>query len=448
MVERGATKERGMARVVRPSREQLRWDLVDPEAWLPANDRARLVWGFIETLDLSPLYDKVKARDGEPGRPPADPAVQLALWLLATIEGVGSARELDRLSDRDLAYRWLCCGVPINYHGLADFRVAHADVLDELLTKSLTVFIAEGLVDVDEIIVDGTKVKASAGRNSFKRAVRLAEAETAARERVEQLKAEVDADPASSSKRKTAARERAARETQERIAKARATLAAIEKEKEQRAKRSPKEVTEQKEGRASLTDAEARRMRFADGAIRAAYNVQLATTSDHGFITGVQATDRRNDSGLGPPMLEESERRTGRRVKRLLADTGYASVADIAALASRPDHPVTVYVPPPPDKEKSKPESVAVREKKRDREPEVVKDWRKRMASEEGEAVMERRGRIERVNAQLKSRGLGTLLVRGLAKVQAVALWHALGHNLVIALRLRATSAAAATVAA
>jgi transposase len=447
MVEKGA-KEKGKARVVRPNRHQLSWGLVDPEAWLAADDRARLVWGFIETLDLAPLYDKVKSREGEPGRPPADPAVQLALWLLATIEGVGSARELDRLTERHLAYRWLSYGVPINYHGLADFRVAHADVLDELLTKSLMAFMVEGLVDADEIIVDGTKVKASAGQSSFKRAVRLEEAETAARERVERLKAEVDADPASSSKRHAAARERAARETQERVAKAKATLAAIEKEKEQRAKRSPKEVAQQKEPRASLTDPEARRMRFADGAIRAAYNVQLATTSGHGFITGVRATDRRNDSGLGHPMLEESERRTGRRVKRLLADTGYASVDDITTLGTRPDHPVTVYVPPPPDKEQSKPESVAARERKRAREPEVVKEWRKRMASEEGEAVMQRRGRIERVNAQLKSRGLGTLLVRGLAKVQAVALLHALTHNLVTALRLRAASAAAITVAA
>jgi transposase len=448
MAERGTRKENGKARVVRRNPEQLSWGLVDPEAWLEPNHQARLVWGFLETLDLAPLYDKVKARDGEPGRPPADPAVLLALWLLATIEGVGSARELDRLTDRDLAYRWLSYGVPINYHGLADFRVAHADVLDELLAKSLTAFMVEGLVDADEIIVDGTKVKASAGQSSFKRAVRLEEAEAAAKERVAQLKAEVDADPAASSKRRAAARERAARETQERVAKAKAALAAIENEREMRAKRSPKEVTEQKEPRASLTDPDARRMRFADGAIRAAYNVQVAATSDHGFITAVKTTDRRNDNGLARPMLEDSERRTGGRVKRLLADTGYASVNDIAALGARPEHPVTVYVPPPPDKENSQPESVAKRERKRAREPEVVKEWRTRMASDEGEAVMERRGRIERVNAQLKSRGLGTLLVRGLAKVQAVALWHALGHNLVTALRLRAASAAAVAVAA
>jgi transposase len=448
MVDGGAAKERGVARVVRPNRDQLSWGLVDPEAWLAPNHVARLVWGFIETLDLGPLYDKVKAREGEPGRPPADPAVQLALWLLATIEGVGSARALDRLSERDLAYRWLSCGVPINYHGLADFRVAHADVLDQLLTDSLAAFIADGLVDVEEIIVDGTKVKASAGRSSFKRAGRLEAAVAAAQERVAKLKAEVDADPAASSKRREAARERATREIEERAAKAKATLAEIEKERQRRAKRSPKEVAEQKEPRASLTDPEARRMRFPDGAIRSAYNVQLATTSEHGFITAVQATDRRNDSGLARPMVEETERRTGRRVKRLLADTGYASIEDVAALGGRSDHPVTIYVPPPEDKDDIKPENRQAREARRAKEPEAVKEWRKRMATSEAEAVMERRGGIERVNAQLKNRGLGSMLVRGLAKVQAVARLHALGHNLATALRLRAARAAATTAAA
>jgi transposase len=129
----GAGRERGKARVIKPDRVQLNRGLVDPEARLPADHMARLVWAYVQTLDLTVLYDRVKAREGEPGRPPADPAVQLALWLLATIESVGSARTVDRSTERDLAYRWLSCGVPIDYHGLADFRVAHADVLDDLL---------------------------------------------------------------------------------------------------------------------------------------------------------------------------------------------------------------------------------------------------------------------------------------------------------------------------
>jgi transposase len=323
---------RGAARVVVANRAQLSWDLINPDGWSAPDHRARLVVGFVETLDLTVLYDKIEAREGTAGRPAADPAVLFALWLLATMDGVGSARELDRLTSQDLAYRWVACGVAVNYHGLADFRVAHADVLDGLLTKALAAFMAEGLFDADEIVVDGTKIKASAGKSSYKRALRLDEAEAGAKGRVVALKAEVDADPAASSKRTQAARARGLRQTQERIEKARAKLAEIEAEKAKRSKRSPKEVAEQKEARASLTDPEARRMRCADGAARASYNVQIAATTDHGFVTAIMATDRRNDSGLVRPMFEASEQRLGRPIKRVLADTGFAQVDDIAVL--------------------------------------------------------------------------------------------------------------------
>jgi transposase len=435
---------RGKARVVVANRAQLSWDLINPDGWLAADHRARLVVGFVETLDLTVLYDKVEAREGTAGRPAADPAVLFALWLLATMDGVGSARELDRLTSQDLAYRWVACGVPINYHGLAEFRVAHADVLDDLLTKTLAAFMAERLFDADEIVVDGTKIKASAGKSSYKRALRLDEAEAAARARVAALKTEVDADPAASSKRTQAARARGLRQTQERIEKARDKLAEIEAEKAERAKRSPKEVAGQKEARASLTDPQARRMRCADGAVRASYNVQIAATTDHGFITAIMATDRRNDSGLVRPMFEESEQRLGRSIKRVLADTGFAQLDDIAALGSRPEAPVGVYIHPPKDRTDVKPATLLVRQREREREPQTIKDWRQRMTTNEAEAIMQKRGRIERVNANFKNRGFGTLLVRGLAKVQAIGLWHALAHNLTIALRLRVMAASAA----
>jgi transposase len=441
--EHGGTR-RGGARVVVANRAQLSWDLINPDGWLAPDHRARLVVGFVETLDLTALYDKIEAREGTAGRPAADPAVLFALWLLATMDGVGSARELDRLTSQDLAYRWVACGVPVNYHGLADFRVAHADVLDDLLKKSLAAFLAEGLFDADEIVVDGTKIKASAGKSSYKSVLHLDAAEAAAKARVAALKAEVDADPAASSKRTQAARARGLSQTQERIEKARAKLAEIEAEKAKRAKRSPKEVAGQKEARASLTDPEARRMKCADGAVRASYNVQIAATTDHGFVTAIMATDRRNDSGLVRPMFEASEQRLGRPIKRVLADTGFAQVDDIAALGSRPEAPVGVYIHPAKDRADVKPATLLVRQKEREREPQTIKDWRLRMTTNEAEAIMKRRGRIERVNANFKNRGFGTLLVRGLAKVQAIGLWHALVHNLTIALRLRAMAASAA----
>ena len=435
---------RGEARVVVANRAQLSWDLINPDGWLAPDHRARLVMGFVDTLDLTVLYDKIEAREGTAGRPAADPAVLFALWLLATMDGIGSARELDRLTIQDLAYRWVACGVPVNYHGLADFRVAHADVLDDLLTKTLAAFLAEGLFDADEIVVDGTKIKASAGKSSYKRALRLDQAEAAAKARVAALKAEVDADPAASSKRTQAARARGLRETQERIEKARGKLAEIEAEKAKRAKRSPKEVAEQKEARASLTDPEARCMRCADGAVRASYNVQIAATTDHGFVTEIMATDRRNDSGLVRPMFEASEQRLGRPIERVLADTGFAQVDDIAALGSRLEAPIGVYIHPPKDRTDVKPVTLLVRQKEREREPQTIKDWRQRMTTNEAEAIMKKRGRIERVNANFKNRGFGTPLVRGLAKVQVIALWHALAHNLTIALRLRSMAASAA----
>src|SRR6202023_1295929 len=284
---------------------------------------------------------------------------------------------------------------------------AHADVLDGLLTKTLAAFMAEGLFDADEIVVDGTKIKASAGKSSYKRALRLDEAEAAAKGRVVALKAEVDADPAASSKR------------------------------------TQKEVAEQKEARASLTDPQARRMRCADGAVRASYNVQIAATTDHGFVTAIMATDRRNDSGLVRPMFEASERGLGRPIKRVLADTGFAQIDDIAALSSRSETPVGVYIHPAKDRADVKPATLLVRQKQREREPQTIKDWRQRMATNEAEEIMKKRGRIERVNANFKNRGFGTLLVRGLTKVQAIALWHALAHNLSTALRLRAMAASA-----
>jgi transposase len=141
------------ARVMRPDRRQLRWDMVDLEGLLPADHRARVVWSFVESLDLSELYERVKSRDGAAGRPAADPAVLLSLWLYATVEGVGSARELERLAESDAAYRWLAGGVPVNHHGLADFRVESVEAPDRLLTQSVTALIGEGLISLDEIAV-------------------------------------------------------------------------------------------------------------------------------------------------------------------------------------------------------------------------------------------------------------------------------------------------------
>src|SRR5207302_6142727 len=154
-------------RVQRPNRMQLELRPVDLEGLLPADHRARLVWEFVEGLDLGPLYVQIKAVTGHAGRPAIDPAILMALWLYATLEGVGSARALARLCEEHDAYRWLAGGVSVNYHALADVRVAHGDVLDSLLTTSVAALMAEGIVELHRVATVGVRWARVRGRRRF-----------------------------------------------------------------------------------------------------------------------------------------------------------------------------------------------------------------------------------------------------------------------------------------
>jgi Transposase DDE domain len=350
---------------------------------------------------------------------------------------VGSARELERLAQSDAAYRWLAGGVPLNHHGLADFRVDSVEVLDRLLTQSVTALIGEGLVSLDEIAVDGTKVRASASRKSFRTGEKLIKIEAAVVERLAALKQELASDPGASTRRRQAARERAARDVQARAARARAALERLEAERKARAARHAKDEAKKKGPKASTSDPEARFMRFPDGAVRPAYNAQIAATPKEGVIVSIEMTDRRNDAGLAGPMVDDIARRYGRTPDRLLVDTSYATSEDIVALAAHVAGPVSVYTPPPNEKETVKPASLARRIRKREKEPACLKAWRQRMASEAGKAVYALRQRIERINADRKNHGFGFLPVRGRLKAKAHALWHALANNLIAAQRLR-----------
>lgn len=428
----------GGARVVSANRMQTSLDLVDLDGWLASDHPARAVVAYVATRDLAPFYARIQARAGSAGRPALDPAVLLALWLYATIEGVGSARAIERLSESDLAYRWLRGGMPLNYHSLSDFRVGSAQELDALLSESLADLLAEGLINLEEVLIDGTKVRAGAGLGSFKTEVGLAEAERLARARIAALKAEVEADPAAGLRRRQAARERAAREQIARVAAARATRAKIAAERAARGNRDGDGdgSANRPEAKASLTDPEARVMRFVDGARAPGYNVQVAATVDHGFVVSVLATDRRNDTGLLAASIAEIERRTGVRPARAIADQGYAAVDDIVRLAAAP-RPTLVYAPVPPERTDIKPQYLRRRERRRELEPEAVKDWRGRMQTEEGQRKVRSRRRIELTIAHLKTAAFARQLLRGLVKVQTSAILQALAHNLRTAIRLR-----------
>lgn len=163
----------GAPRVQSAIRNQVELRVCDLDASLPADHQARAVWAFVQSLDLQGLYARIKAVEGSVGRAPIDPAILMSLWLYATLDGVGSARELDRLCASEDAYRWLCGGVGVNHHTLGDFRVKHEQWLDGQLTANVAALLSQGLVSMNRVAHDGMRVRAHAGAASFRRSETL-----------------------------------------------------------------------------------------------------------------------------------------------------------------------------------------------------------------------------------------------------------------------------------
>ena len=412
------------ARVSRPVREQLRWVTLDLEEAVAQDHAARAIWGLLEELDLSPFYSSIKAVVDGPGRPPTDPQVLLAVWLLATVEGVGSARRVARLCQEHDAYRWLCGGAPINYHMLSDFRVAHQAALEELLTQIVASLMAAEAVTLERVAQDGMKVRASAGASSFRRKEGLEAHLKEARAQVERLAWEREHPDPGVSQRQRSARERAARERVERVNKALEYLplakAAKERQKRTLAKRKRDKVTAP---RASSTDPEVRVMKMPDGGFRPAYNVELATDGASGVILGVDVVNTA-DAGQASPMEAQVAKRTGRHPKAYLMDGAFASREEITTLEKRL---VTVYAPVRLPRNKPEEE----RYQPRDQDGPAVVRWRQRMSTQEAQAIYKQRGATaEWVNAQIRQHGVTQFTVRGLPKATAVILLAAVAHNL------------------
>jgi transposase len=391
---------------------------------LPQDHPARAIWDILERLDLTHFYGSIRAVLDGPGRPTTDPQVLLALWLLATTEGVGSARKLARLCEEHDAYRWLCGGVPVNYHMLADFRGAQQEALDELLTQIVGSLMAAGAVTLERVAQDGMRVRASAGAASFRRRDRLALCVDEARMQVRRLVQDQQSPDPGVSRRQQAARERSVRERVARVEQAMAYLPALQTTKDtQKRHYATTKRGAVTEARTSTTDPDARVMKMPDGGFRPAYNVQFATDGAHGVIVGVAVTNAGTDAGQATPVVDQIERRTCWRPQDYLVDGGFATREDITTLESRG---ITVYAPVRLPRNKPEAERYAARYGD---SPEVAA-WRERMASAEAKAVYRQRGAIaEWTNAQVRQHGVSQLTVRGLTNVTAVMLLAALAHN-------------------
>jgi transposase len=414
------TEGRGAPRLRVPERDQvgMHWAALDD--LIPDDHLVRAVWAFVLRLDLSPLYDAIKACEGVPGHPPASPQLMMALWLFATINGVGSARQLDRLCREHLAYRWLCGGVSMNSHTLADFRTAHTELLDRLLAGGVATLVEAGLVALDVLAQDGLRVRAAAGAASFRRRKRLEELHAAAQARVARLRTELEADPAAGDRRQRAAQERGAREREARIAAAQDRMGELEAERERRKKTNKTDVAKQKEPRASTTDAEARVIKMADGGFRPAYNMQIVSEPTSQVIVAVDVETSGSDRGLARPAIE-ALRANGQTPSDYLVDGGFTKNSDIEWAHA---NDTRLWCPPGQTKHGTDPYAP-----RRD-DSAGVADWRKRMASEAGKQMYRQRAMHECINARGRRMGLLQLTVRGKAKARTVLQWFALAHNM------------------
>ena len=453
----------GAPRVQSAVRNQVELRACDLDSSLPADHQARAVWAFVQSLDLQALYAQIRAVEGGVGRARIDPAILMSLWLYATLDGVGSARELDRLCESDDAYRWLCGGVSVNHHTLSDFRVEHPQWLDGQLTRSVAGLLSQGLVSMNRVAHDGMRVRAHAGAASFRRRETLEQLMQDAQAQVEALKLEVGDDPGAGTRRVRAARQRAATEREQRIERALKAMDEIDKSlsgkgkkrqadstpadtaqdeavrteaapqsqpvDEQTAEEQPKETKpadkpkKPKEPRVSTTDHEARVMKMADGGFRPAFNAQLAVDTGTMIITGVDLINSGSDMNQMLPMHEQHQDRYARVPDEWLADGGFAKHGHIEQLEARA---TKVFAP-----------VVAPRDKQRDRyaplpgDSPTLSQWRERMGTDDAKLIYkERAASIECTNAHLRNRGLQRVNVRGLIKARAVLLWHALAHNL------------------
>ena len=427
-------------RVREPNRTQIEMRASDLESLLGEDHRARLVWGYVERQDLSALFEAIKARGAAPGRRAIDPRILFALWLYATLDGVGSGREVARLCLDNDAYRWICGGVSVNYHALNDFRsgTGNDKVMDELLSDNVATLAAVGAITLERVAQDGMRVRANAGAASFRRQGRLEEHLAQARELVQSVKAKIETDPAEANRRSQAAKLRAAREREQCI------LAALEQLPEVAAAKR-RNGGKPQDARASTTDADARVMKMGDGGFRPAFNVQFATDCEGQVIVGMDVVCAGSDMAQLAPMVDQVGQRTGKTPDQWLVDGGFPAHEQIDAVAGKTE----LYAPvpkskPPKVKEKAEGESDTDAQTKppepvaapsefdpKPGDSEAVARWRERMNSDDAREIYKlRAATAECVNAQARNRGLQRMPVRGLAKVKCVVRLFVLAHNL------------------
>lgn len=400
-----------------PVRNQIEVTIGCLDDSIPDDHKVRAVAKYVSQLDLSSILCKIKSVESSPGAPATSPEVLLTLWLYAFIEGIVSARTINRYCTEHIAFKWICGNKPVNEHTISDFRTQHGEAFDELLTQSIAVLSHHGLINVESIAQDGMKVEAHAGKSSFRREKTLKEHLKKAEDYVKTLKKEFAENPSSSLKQQ-AAKKRAAEQKLEKTKRAIDELKKLRKQKEDGKKKWRKSLSEKEKNdiRASKTDPEARIMKMANSGFAPGYNVQFATDTKSKAIVGVNAVQSGNDYGQLKKMKLQVEKRLGHSVKEIIADAGYLEHEDIENV-STPNCKAYISADRIDTKSKCK----------------TLREMKERMETPEAKAIYNQRASTaEFVNARIRTRGFTQVLVMGLAKVQVLATLFAIGQNMLV----------------
>ena len=493
---------RGKAKLRTVNRQQTTVGIICVEELIPANHKARAIWDLTGRLDLSGFVEPLRTAQGCPGRPAWDPRLLVSLWVYAYSEGIGAGREIERVMAWEPGMQWLAGLETVNHHSLSDFRVDHRKALDELFAELLALLETEGLVNLDQVMHDGTKIRAQAGADSFRREKTLQERLQQARQAVAQMGDPTAAAPAKD--RRKAAQERAVRERAARLEAAQQELKALQA--------AEKTEAEKAEVRVSLTEPEARKMKHGDNAIAPSYNAQISTEAEHKIIVGAHLSQCSSDANSLMPALEEVEQNLEKKPAQVVVDGGFTNRGNIMECAAQ-GIDLVGSLPDPKERSAAAMKSLGIdaafapsqfrilnegerlecpagcslerwrQNRKRDdlyqqyrargedcqecryqpkccpkspqdgrivsikiSEQEDVAAFRKKMETEENRAIYRRRGEVaEFPNAWIKDKlGLRKFHVRGLVKAGSELLWACLTYNIMQWERLKRRQSAVA----
>jgi transposase len=419
------TPHKARPRLKTAERTQVEFKIASLNDLIPQDHIVRLVYSYVDQLNMSNILGTIQSVEGGVGRPATDPKILLTLWLYATLEGIMSARTIADYCEEHIAYQWICGNVKINHHTLSDFSTKYEQQFDEFLTQSVAILMKQGSIDLEEISQDGMRVRANAGSSSFKREGKLLIYHEKAKQYLECLRKELKENPSSHRSKKEAAAVRAAEEREKKAKQAIEELTKLNDEKKKNGA-GPKKLKELSEkARASTTDSEARKMKMPCGGFRPAYNVQFATTKNGRVIVGVDVNNRGADSGLIISMIERVCKKFGKLPSRWLVDTGYANYAEFTE-ADEFYKGCDIYMAPKiSGRVERDPYQVLPEDS-----PGII-SWRNRMKTAEAKEIYKgRASTAEFSNAQSRNKGLQQFLVRGLKKVKVVAYRFALTHNM------------------